>query len=57
MKEQFPKQKKINYTIKEQDLLRVIVTYLTYKANKKVKPMFWFDQGEYALILKLEEEA
>ena len=55
MKEQFPKQK-VTYTITEHDLLAVIQRYLTYKYNKGVKPMFWFDQGDYALILKLDEE-
>ena len=43
------------YTLSEDDLLRMMSGYVSNKRGIGVAPKFWFDRGDYILTLEVEE--
>jgi hypothetical protein len=43
------------YTLSEDDLLRMMSGYISSKRGIGVAPKFWFDRGDYILTLEVEE--
>jgi hypothetical protein len=46
---------KKEYTLSEDDLLRMMSGYISSKRGIGVAPKFWFDRGDYILTLEVEE--
>ena len=46
---------KKEYTLSEDDLLRMMSGYVSHKRGRGVAPKFWFDRGDYILTLEVEE--